>query len=224
MSSSGMHQWEELRRRARQMESDIDTKLIQFNKLAVSPSSEDNGASALCTELESLLMQLSETNEHMVRFSQGLSPGEAARPGQVLQRHRELLHEYDREFRKIRSNITEQRERDELLGSVRADIGEYRTAASQRMESLVRERGSAQGSLRTTEQILAGAAATYDSLRSQRGLYGNISTKLAVFRSKLPSIDSLLGRIQRRRKVESMILAGVVSVCAIVVLYFSVLR
>ena len=66
------------------------------------------------------------------------------RPSQVLQRHRELLHEYEREFRKIRSNVEEQRERDELLGSVRADIGEFKTAASARMDSLVRERGSAQ--------------------------------------------------------------------------------
>ena len=58
----------------------------------------------------------------------------------------------------------------------------------------------------------------------QRGVYSNISTKIAVFRSKLPSIDSLLGRIQRRKKFESFVLAGVVSVCAIVILYFSVLR
>jgi len=112
-------------------------------------------------------MQLSETNEAMARMAQSMPPGEAARPSHFLRRHRELLHEYESEFRKIRSNMDEQREREELLGSVRADIGEYRTAASARMESLVRERGASQNSVRTTDQILAGAAATYDALRSQ---------------------------------------------------------
>jgi len=100
-------------------------------------------------------------------MAQSMPPGEAARPSHFLRRHRELLHEYESEFRKIRSNMEEQREREELLGSVRADIGEYRTAASARMESLVRERGASQNSVRTTDQILAGAAATYDALRSQ---------------------------------------------------------
>ena len=37
--------------------------------------------------------------------------GDSARLSQVLQRHRELLHEYEKECRKIKTNIKEQRER-----------------------------------------------------------------------------------------------------------------
>ena len=152
------------------------------------------------------------------------STAESARLMHVLQRHRELLHEYEKECRKIKTNIREQRERDELLHSVRRDIGEFKSAAASRTDSLVRERASATNSLRTTDQLLRGAAATYESLKNQRQLYNSITVKLSSFRSRLPSIDQLIGRIQRRKKTESIILALVIASCAITIIYFSILR
>ncbi|EKX37981.1 Golgi SNAP receptor complex member 1B [Guillardia theta CCMP2712] len=184
----------------------------------------DSVSASLAAELESLLLQLSETNDGMGRCVSDCQTGEGARMSNVLQRHRELLHEYEKEFRKIKANIKEQRERDDLLHSVRQDIGEFRTAASSRTDSLVRERGATQHSLRTVDKILSGAATTYDALRSQRQFYNNVALKLSSFRSRLPTIDSLIGRIQRRKKMESIILAVVIAFCAIIVIYFSILR
>ena len=40
----------------------------------------------------------------------------------TLQRHRDILQDYSHEFQKTRSNIVAQREREDLLGSVRRDI------------------------------------------------------------------------------------------------------
>lgn len=171
------------------------------------------------------MRQLSEANESMGRCLRDMgSSGDSARLMHVLQRHRELLHEYEKECRKIKANIKEQRERDELLHSVRRDIGEFKTAAASRTDSLVRERASATNSLKTTDQLLKGAAATYESLKNQRQLYNSIAVKLSAFRSRLPSIDQLVGRIQKRKKTESIILAMVIAACAITVIYFAVLR
>ena len=56
--------------------------------------------------------KLSETNESMGRCLRELGGGgDSARLSHILQRHRELLHEYEKECRKIKSNIKEQRER-----------------------------------------------------------------------------------------------------------------
>ncbi|MGB1603402.1 MAG: hypothetical protein ACPIOQ_62295, partial [Promethearchaeia archaeon] len=122
------------------------------------------------------MRQLSEANESMGRCLRDMgSSGDSARLMHVLQRHRELLHEYEKECRKIKANIKEQRERDELLHSVRRDIGEFKTAAASRTDSLVRERASTTNSLKTTDQLLKGAAATYESLKNQRQFYNSIA-------------------------------------------------
>uniref|UniRef100_A0A7S0QR18 Golgi SNAP receptor complex member 1 n=1 Tax=Cryptomonas curvata TaxID=233186 RepID=A0A7S0QR18_9CRYP len=229
---SGLQQWEELRRRALRLETEVDSKLIAYNKVITEASisistSEFSGAqesgkqSSLPEELESCLQQLSEANESMGRCVRELPPGDSTRMMHVLQRHRDVLHDYDKEFRKIRATIKELREREELLSSVRQDIGEYRNA---RTDPLLRERMAAANSLRTADQTLGNAAATFDSLRSQRTTYSGIATKLAGLRSRLPTIDSLMNRIQKRKKVESVILGLVAGVCGIVIVYFAVLR
>eukprot|EP00960_Hanusia_phi_P027229 746706-Hanusia_phi.AAC.3 len=140
-NSAFLQQWEELRKRARQLEADVDGKLIAYNRMSISQDSPlaaaaadterdallqngDSVSASLAAELESLLLQLSETNDGMGRCVSDCQTGEGARMSNVLQRHRELLHEYEKEFRKIKANIKEQRERDDLLHSVRQDIGD----------------------------------------------------------------------------------------------------
>mmetsp|Transcript_14619 Transcript_14619/g.39861 ORF Transcript_14619/g.39861 Transcript_14619/m.39861 type:complete len:206 (+) Transcript_14619:98-715(+) len=177
--------------------------------------------SSLPEEIEACLHQLAEVNDAMGLCVRELPPGESARMMHTLQRHREVLHDYDKEFRKIRATIKELREREELLSSVRQDIGEYRNA---RTDPLLRERMAVNNSLRSADAALGTASSTFDSLRNQRSTYGGIALKLANLRSRLPSVDQLLGRIQKRKKVESVIVGLVAGVCGIVVLYFAVLR
>lgn len=43
----------------------------------------------------------------------------------TVQRHRDILQDYTKEFRKIQSNVRARREREDLLHSVRQDI-EYK--------------------------------------------------------------------------------------------------
>ncbi|CAL9237014.1 unnamed protein product, partial [Arabidopsis halleri] len=49
---------------------------------------------------------------------------------QKLARHRDILHEYTQEFRRIIGNINSMREHAELLSSVRDDISEYKASGS----------------------------------------------------------------------------------------------
>lgn len=51
----------------------------------------------------------------------GMNSGSAALL-HTMQRHREILQDYGNEFRKTRSNITQQRQREDLLGGVRRDM------------------------------------------------------------------------------------------------------
>lgn len=75
-----------------------------------------------------LLLQLGEVNEQMAHSQSAPGPfGQAVpAPGatvvHTLQRHRDILQDYTREFHKTRANVQAQRDRDLLLGSVRRDI------------------------------------------------------------------------------------------------------
>lgn len=53
------------------------------------------------------------------------SEGEQSTVSQIMhtvQRHRDILQDYTKEFRKIQSNVRARREREDLLHSVRQDI------------------------------------------------------------------------------------------------------
>ena len=87
--------------------------------------------------------RLRNINEQLADFSQKNSPngmnggsvgvmsGNAAMV-HTLQRHRDILQDFQHEFNKIKSNIETQREREDLLGSVRRDIDLHYRQVQQR--------------------------------------------------------------------------------------------
>ena len=90
---------------------------------------------ALCSHiLIGPAAQLSETNEEMGRSLREMGgSADSARLMHVLQRHRELLHEYEKECRKIKANIREQRER-----YAQSPCGVPRSRRGERQRSAVR--------------------------------------------------------------------------------------
>jgi len=58
-------------------------------------------------------------------MNEWISSGEQSTISQnmhTMQRHRDILQDYTKEFRKIQSNVRARREREDLLHSVRQDI------------------------------------------------------------------------------------------------------
>ena len=61
----------------------------------------------------------------IVRFNQhillGMNSGSAALL-HTMQRHREILQDYNNEFRKTKANIQQHRQREDLMGGVRREM------------------------------------------------------------------------------------------------------
>lgn len=78
----------------------------------------------LLVSIHVLFVQLTETNDRMSDYMQNNSAVSSSNAAllHTLQRHRDILQDYSHEFQKTRSNIVAQREREDLLGSVRRDI------------------------------------------------------------------------------------------------------
>ncbi|XP_050934422.1 Golgi SNAP receptor complex member 1 isoform X2 [Lates calcarifer] len=140
--------WEDLRKQARQLENELDLKLVSFSKLCTSysssinrdqrtrdsrsdsGSSQDNMLVAMTTELEQLLANLTAVNDKMAEYtnSPGISSHNAALM-HTLQRHRDILQDYTHEFHKTKNNFFSLREREDLLGSVHRDIESYKSSS-----------------------------------------------------------------------------------------------
>ena len=134
----------DLRRHARTIENQIDAKLMQYSRLdsgasatGAGASSSGPGAAQLQRDLEALLAQLSETNDKMSRHASAEGGGVAASM-HVLQRHREILRDFQQEFNKITANQKLSDQREQLLSSVQNDIREARKAAGG-TDALLRE-------------------------------------------------------------------------------------
>ena len=122
--------WEGLRKQARAIENDVDTKLVTFSKLGTNYTRGNAGSGAedkqpllsepeteieaLQHEIEGLLTKLGGINDEMAGYASGAaSSGGAAAIHHTLQRHTEILADYRGEFSKTSANIAAIMERRE---------------------------------------------------------------------------------------------------------------
>uniref|UniRef100_A0A3P9IQA0 Golgi SNAP receptor complex member 1 n=1 Tax=Oryzias latipes TaxID=8090 RepID=A0A3P9IQA0_ORYLA len=220
--------WEDLRKQARQLENELDLKLVSFSKLCTSYSnhdqrsrsnsfsqSQDNVLVAMTTELEHLLTKLTAVNDKMAEYinSPGASSHNAALM-HTLQRHRDILKDYSHEFYKTKNNFYTLREREDLLGSVHRDIESYKSSTgvnNRRTELFLKEH----------EHLRNIAMATKENITFQRGMLKSIQTRVTTLANRFPAINSLIHKINLRKRRDSLILGGVIGICTIILLIYT---
>ncbi|KAL0397751.1 UNVERIFIED_CONTAM: Golgi SNAP receptor complex member 1-2 [Sesamum calycinum] len=214
--------WEELRKEARKIEGDLDVKLSSYAKLGarfVDAGSPTLGSSrswkSMEMEIQSLLEKLLDINDSMSRCA--ASAGPATSVTQKLARHRDILHEFTQEFRRIKGNISSMREHAELLSSVRDDISFW--SGSPRMQ-LLRERAAIHGSISHIDDVISQAQATRAVLGSQRALFGDVQGKVKLLGDKFPVIRGLIGSIRRKRSRDTLILSAVIAACTLFLIIY----
>ena len=79
--------------------------------------------------------------------------------------------------------------------------------------------------LRNSERLIddqiAIAMATKENLTQQRGAFHSISQRLVNTLHKFPVINSLVQRINLRKRRDSIILASVIAICLILLILYS---
>lgn len=232
--------WEDLRRQARRLENELDLKLVSFSKLGanykrggngrnddetplLNNSSSEHMVETMAMEIEQLLTKLTGTNDHMSELSEsGKVVGSAM--VHTIQRHREILQDYTREFRKVKTNIHSHMEREDLIGSVRRDIDAYKNASgvnNRRTEMYLKEHEHLRNSDRLADQAIEIAMATKENVGQQRKMFKGITTRMNYLANRFPAINSLVQKVNLRKRRDSIILAGVISFCIILILLYS---
>ncbi|KAF7244398.1 Golgi SNAP receptor complex member 1 [Varanus komodoensis] len=152
-AGGGSNYWEDLRKQARQLENELDLKLVSFSKLCTSyshsnsrdarrdrhssdttpllnGSSQDRMFETMAVEIEQLLGKLTGVNDKMADYANSAGvPSLNAALLHTLQRHRDILQDYTHEFHKTKANFLAVRERENLMGSVRKDIESYKSGS-----------------------------------------------------------------------------------------------
>ncbi|GER46458.1 Golgi SNAP receptor complex member 1 [Striga asiatica] len=223
--------WEELRKEARKIEGDLDVKLSSYGKLGarftqgghVDASSPTLGSSrswkSMEMEIESLLEKLLDVNDSLSRCAASASATTSVT--QKLARHRDILHEFTQEFKRIKGNINSMWEHAELLSSVRDDINEYKASGSVSPRvQVLRERAAIHGSISHVDEVINQAQATRAALGSQRAMFGDVQGKVKLLGDKFPIIRGLLGSIRRKRSRDTLILSAVIAACTLFLIIY----
>lgn len=214
----------ELRKQARSIENQLDAKLVQYSRLdtgscGTSASSGRETPALLQRDIEQLLSQLGEVNDKM---SRGMGEGGGlAASMHVLQRHREILHDFTQEFNKTRANLRASDERDQLLSSVQQDIRDARKSAGSGQDVLLRERNALQNTNRMTDDLVGQATAQLGALNEQRSTFGGIGSKLTEIAAASPQINAMIGYLARRKKRDKLVLGAVIGLCSGGLLWYS---
>nr|XP_024647142.1 Golgi SNAP receptor complex member 1 isoform X5 [Macaca nemestrina] len=207
MAAGTSNYWEDLRKQARQLENELDLKLVSFSKLCTSyshsstrdgrrdryssdttpllnGSSQDRMFETMAIEIEQLLARLTGVNDKMAEYTNSAGvPSLNAALMHTLQRHRDILQDYTHEFHKTKANFMAIRERENLMGSVRKDIESYKSGSgvnNRRTELFLKEH----------DHLRNIAMATKENMTSQRGVLKSIHSKMnTLARDEDPDAD-----------------------------------
>ncbi|KAJ3175881.1 Golgi SNAP receptor complex member 1 [Geranomyces variabilis] len=236
--------WESLRRQARALENDTEAKLAQYAKLSASSASTSSSyassglpaplpqqqqqqqqvpptaaAAGVELELADLLARLTAVVAGMAQcLDQGVGGGGSNM--HMLQRHRDILYEYSKEFKKTKANIKAAREHAELLGTNRDSGSSYKAGMTTSQDMLLNERSRIDTSHRMADEVLEAAYAARGDLNDQRSILYGAKGRVGGVIARFPLVNDLLSRIHARKQRDSLIMAGVISACACLLLWY----
>lgn len=224
----------ELRKESRRLENEVEMKLVSFSKLGSSQSRENsipnvgNPAHVFDTmslEIEGLLGKLRNVNEALNECVSGMAAvsGGSSSVSHTLQRHNDILQDYTQEYNRTKANVLAQRQREELLGNARKDSSQSGSALTRRTELYLKEHEHIRGTEKVADEAISIAIATKENLSYQRNMFSGITTRVAGVTNRFPLINSLVQKINLRRRRDSLILGGVIAIC-IIILFLFVLR
>ncbi|XP_046634165.1 Golgi SNAP receptor complex member 1-like [Daphnia pulicaria] len=232
----GTYSWEDLRKQARQLENEIDAKLVSFSKLGLGSTpfnnSKSNGESAhllgenfafesVSSEIQQLLSKLTDVNSQMTEVSASQAPSAALQ--HTLQRHRDILQDYTTEFQKTSSHLQSKKEREDLLGSVRRDIDAYKndSGRNRRTDLYLKENEHLRSSERMVDDQINIAIETKEHIANQRTNLKRMQARVNDLASRFPVINSVVQRINFRKRRDAIILGSVIGFGCILLLLYS---
>ncbi|CAI6242516.1 unnamed protein product [Periconia digitata] len=224
MSSTGGG-WAQLRQQARALETQTETLFHTYSQYASTPNIPTKPSEEEL-RTESQLQDVLAKRDTLVSQLSRLLDSESTHSSSAvkqnnLARHREILSDHRRELSRLKSTITDARNKANLLSNVRSDIDAYRSAnPAAEAEYYLDERSRIDNSHNMADSVLSQAYAVNDNFRVQRETLANVQRRITGAASQVPGINSLIGRIGAKKRRDGIILGGFIAFCFLMLLWF----
>jgi len=227
MAASSGTSWAQLRQQARTAESQTETLFHTYSQFS-SPTNISNKPSEEELRTENQIVEQLEKHDTLINQLSQLLESESALTSSALKqnnlaRHREILAEHRRELQRIKSNISDARNRANLLNTVRSDIDAYHRStnpAQAEADYMLRERGQIEESHRMADGVLSQAYSINEGFNTQRETLASVNRRLVGAASQLPGINTLMSRIGSKKRRDAIILGVFMALCILALLYF----
>ena len=206
-------------------ESKTESLLGKYSTYAQAASSDATSQEKhLDEQIEKLLGERKDIIDNLTKIAED-TPNISASKQSQLQRHREILQEHWKNFRGIRSSIQQERNRLNLLFSVKNDIAQQQQATDN--ELFNDEEAYNQNESRRIDQshnildrLIVQAWETRENFNAQSSTLNNAGNKALQTLQRIPGVNLLIGKIGTRRRKNAIILASVTTIC-ILFLFFT---
>lgn len=176
-------------------------------------------------EMESLLSELRTIVDAMSDTSFASVPGPTL--PHTRQRHTEILHDYNQEFRKTRDAIISSRDTADLMAGVNVDVGtgNATTVGGQAgIDALYKERASIAAATGGADTTIATGLSLKEDLDRQRAMFASMVERMETMSEGLPAVNRLIGQIRRKKKRDVFVMAGVVAILLFMTFSWKVLH
>ncbi|CAO3678033.1 unnamed protein product [Umbelopsis vinacea] len=226
MPSQPSISWDSLRKQARQLENEAETKLASLTKagsnLRRKGAAEFPGNSLTeITDLEYQTEEVLKRLQTIITLMSEYLDRPSATPSNpsmlhMLQRHKDIAFDYSKELRKVKASLRAARDKADLLTQVQDEIRQVSTQwvmlrtynnGGSTSEYMLTERNKIENSHRMTDMVLDQAYATRDDLGRQRSMLRGVNSRMGGVLGRLPGINNLIGKINTRRKRDTVIMA-----------------
>ena len=227
--------WEKLRQHARQLENEIDSKLMSFSKLCSNYLARDQSSyhlsidtlstasvlsfDTMSMEIEKLLEKLSDMNKGMADAIPALLGSNAA-ASHTLQRHNEICQDYRREFERTKANLRNFQTREDRLIHSNVHDTDSRRLNGRRQDHFIREGERLHDMDRSVNEVVDRALNLKQDLFHQRRFLMNVTHKVKSLANRFPLMNNMLQKIRIKKRKDSLVLGFVIALCLVFLLLF----
>ncbi|KAL6818654.1 V-SNARE domain-containing protein [Trichoderma sp. SZMC 28013] len=226
MATPGSGGWAQLRQQARSLENQTESLFHTYSQFSngsnipPKPSAEER-------DIEARLEDVLDKRDNVIAQLARLLDSEASLNTSALKQNnlsllREKLSSHRRDLARLKSTLQQARNRANLLSNVQSDIDEYRANNPEAAEAdyMLDERNRIDRSNDATDSVLSQAYAINESFLIQRETLASINRRITMAASKVPGINSIIGRISTRKRRDGFIMGTFIALCFIVFFWF----
>lgn len=214
-----------VRGQAISLETQTESLLSKYSTFAQTTSAEQTlQERKIDNQIETSLHKRQEIIDSLNKICHD-NPNISATKLTQLQRHKEILTIHWKNFQNIRSSIQQERNRLNLLFSVKNDIAQDNNNNTNENigdadEYIQNESRRIDQSHNIVDRLITQAWETRDQFAAQSSTLHNANNRILGTLQRIPGINQIISRIGTRRRKNAIILASITTIC-ILILFFT---